>query len=97
MRGVVLDVSARRRSELELRQVRGQLAHVARVAMLGQLAAALAHELGEPLGAILRNAEAAELSPHEPPDLDELRAILADIARTAQRAGDVIERLVRAT
>ncbi len=94
MRGVVLDISARRRSELELQQVRGQLAHVARVTMLGQLAAALAHELGQPLGAILRNAEAAELFlQHEPPDLDELRAILADIRKDDQRAGDVIERL----
>jgi len=94
MRGVVLDISARRRSELELQQVRGQLAHAARVSMLGQLAAALAHELGQPLGAILRNAEAAELFlQHEPPDLDELRAILADIRKDDQRAGDVIERL----
>ena len=74
--------------------MRGQLAHVARVTMLGQLAAALAHELGQPLGAILRNAEAAELFlQHEPPDLDELRAILADIRKDDQRAGDVIERL----
>jgi PAS domain S-box-containing protein len=94
MRGVVLDISARRRSELELQQVQGQLAHVGRVSMLGELAAALAHELGQPLGAILRNAEAAELFlQHEPPDLDELRAILADIRRDDQRAGDVIERL----
>lgn len=93
-RGVVLDISARRRSEEELQQVQGQLAHVGRVSMLGQLAAALAHELGQPLGAILRNAEAAELFlQHEPPDLDELRAILADIRKDDQRAGDVIERL----
>jgi C4-dicarboxylate-specific signal transduction histidine kinase len=62
--------------------------------MMGQLASALAHELNQPLGAILRNAEAAELFlQHEPPDLDELRAILADIRKDDQRAGDVIERL----
>jgi signal transduction histidine kinase len=62
--------------------------------MMGQLASALAHELNQPLGAILRNAEAAEIFlQHDPPDLDELRAILADIREDDQRAGDVIERL----
>jgi two-component system, LuxR family, sensor kinase FixL len=94
MRGVVFDVSARRRSDLELQQLRGQLAHIDRVSRMGQLASALAHELNQPLGAILRNAEAAELFlQHDPPDLDELRAILADIRKDDQRAGDVIDRL----
>jgi PAS domain S-box-containing protein len=94
MRGVVLDSSARHRSELELQQLQGQLAHADRVSMMGQLASALAHELNQPLGAILRNAEAAELFlQHDPPDLDELRAILVDIRKDDQRAGDVIERL----
>jgi PAS domain S-box-containing protein len=94
MRGAVLDISARRRSELELQQLRGQLAHTSRVTMMGQLASALAHELNQPLGAILRNAEAAELFlQHDPPDQDELRAILADIRKDDQRAGEVIERL----
>lgn len=61
---------------------------------MGQLASALAHELNQPLGAILRNAEAAELFlQHNTPDLDELRAILADIRKDDQRAGEVIERL----
>jgi len=62
--------------------------------MMGQLASALAHELSQPLGAILRNAEAAELFlQDEQPDLDELRAIVVDIRKDDQRAGDVIERL----
>jgi signal transduction histidine kinase len=89
-----LDTSARRRSEAELQQLRGQLAHVGRVSMIGQLASALAHELSQPLGAILRNAEAAELFlENDAPDLDELRAIVADIRKDDQRAGAVIERL----
>jgi C4-dicarboxylate-specific signal transduction histidine kinase len=92
--GVALDVSARHRRELELQQLRSQLAHVGRVSMMGQLGSALAHELSQPLGAILRNAEAAELFlQYDAPDLDELRAILADIRKDDQRAGDVIERL----
>lgn len=94
LRGVVLDVTARRHSELEMQQLHKQLAHAGRVSMMGQLASALAHELSQPLGAILRNTEAAELFlEHEPPDLDELRAILADIRHDDQRAGGVIELL----
>ena len=94
MRGVMLDISARRNSELEVEGLRAQITHTDRVSMLGQLASALAHELNQPLGAILRNAEAAELFlQHESPDLDELRAILADIRKDDQRASAVIERL----
>lgn len=94
LRGVVLDISARRSTELELQQLQSQLAHTSRVSMMGQLASALAHELSQPLAAILRNTEAAELFlEHDPPDLDELRAILADIRHDDQRAGRVIEQL----
>ena len=61
---------------------------------MGQLASTLAHELNQPLGAILRNAEAAELFLQDPsPDLDELRAILADIRKDDHRAGEVIDRM----
>ncbi len=94
MRGVVLDISERRSTELELQLLQSQLAHTSRVSMMGQLASALSHELSQPLAAILRNTEAAELFlEHDPPDLDELRAILADIRHDDQRAGHVIEQL----
>ena len=94
LRGALIDISARRGVEIEVQNLHGQLAHASRVSMMGQLASALAHELSQPLGAILRNAEAAELFlEHEPPDLDELRAILVDIRHDDQRAGNVIERL----
>jgi PAS domain S-box-containing protein len=90
--GADTDVTARKKAELELVQQRNELAHIARVSMMGQLAASLAHELNQPLGAILRNAEAAELFLQEPsPDLDEVRAILADIRKDDQRAGAVID------
>jgi two-component system, LuxR family, sensor kinase FixL len=70
------------------------LAHVTRVSTMGQLASALAHELNQPLGAILRNAEAAEIFlQKEQPDLEEIRAILADIRKDDQRAGSVIDRM----
>ena len=94
MRGVLLDITEQKRSEVEMQQLRGQLAHAGRVSMMGQLASALAHELNQPLGAILRNAEAAELFMQDAePNLDEVRAIIADIRKDDQRAGEVIDRL----
>ena len=87
------DLTNRKQSELEIGQQRNELAHIARVSTMGQLASSLAHELNQPLSAILRNAEAAELFLQESsPDLDEVRAILADIRKDDQRAGEVIDR-----
>ena len=74
--------------------MRQELTHVGRISMMGQLAASLAHEINQPLGAILRNAEAAELFMQGPsPDLDEIRAIVADIHKDDQRAGNIIDRM----
>ena len=93
-RSVSHDITGRKKSEEETQNLRRELAHAGRVSMLGQLAAALAHEINQPLGAILRNAEAAELFMQgESPDLDEVRAILADIRKDDQRAGNVIDRM----
>jgi PAS domain S-box-containing protein len=80
MRGSSRDCTAQKQAEQETLLLRQEIAHVGRVSMMGQLASALAHEINQPLGAILRNAEAAELFiENESPDLDEIRAILADI------------------
>jgi two-component system sensor kinase FixL len=82
------------RAEAEILRQRTELAHVARVSMMGQLATALTHELNQPLGAILRNAEAAEIFLQDPqPNLNEVRAILTDIRRDDKRAGNVIDRM----
>src|SRR3990172_7924696 len=90
----VVDISDRRRAEVEMQRLRTELAHVGRVSVMGQLAATLAHELSQPLGAILRNAEAAELFvAQNPPDLEEVTAILADICEDDRRAGNVIDRM----
>jgi signal transduction histidine kinase len=92
--GLLAQRSRRRRAEAEILNQRAELAHVARVSTMGQLASALAHELNQPLGAILRNAEAAEVFlQKENPDLKEIRAILADIRKDDQRAGNVIDRM----
>lgn len=83
-----------RRAEAEVERQRAELTHVTRVSTMGQLASALTHELNQPLGAILRNAEAAELFlQNEPPNLQEVRAILTDIRRDDKRAGNVIDRM----
>lgn len=80
----------------EVQEMRQELAHAGRVMMMGQLATTLAHELNQPLGAILRNAEAAELFLEaDSPDMEELRVILGDIRRDDQRAGEVIEQMRR--
>jgi signal transduction histidine kinase len=86
----------RRRAEIEAHQRIAELAHMNRRATVGQLSGAIAHELNQPLGAILRNTEAAELILDSPtPQFEELRAILIDIKQDDQRAGEVIRRLRR--
>ena len=92
--GLLAQRRQRRLAEAEILNQRMELAHVARVSTMGQLASSLAHELNQPLGAILRNAEAAEIFlQKEKPDLEEIRDILADIRKDDQRAGSVIDRM----
>jgi len=94
VRGVAHDITSRKEAELETQNLQREIAHVGRVSMMGQLASALAHEINQPLGAILRNAEAAELFlQNASPDLEEIRGILVDIRKDDQRAGSVIDRM----
>jgi two-component system, LuxR family, sensor kinase FixL len=93
-RGACIDVTSRKVAEQEILRLRQDMAHVGRVSVMGQLASALAHEINQPLGAILRNSEAALLFMQDPsPDLAEIRAILEDIRKDDQRAGAVIDRI----
>jgi two-component system, LuxR family, sensor kinase FixL len=70
------------------------LAHLSRVAMLGEMSGALAHELSQPLTAVLMNAKAARnLLDRQPLDVEQLRGALDDIIRNDKRAGAVIDRL----
>ena len=88
------DLAAQRHAELEAKEQRLQLTHLTRVALLGQLSGALAHELNQPLTAILSNAQAAQhFLAADRIDPDELREILGDIVAADQRAGEVIRRL----
>ena len=102
-RGVAfaIDLTERKRSEQRLRESREEaqrlqqdLSHVGRVSTMGELTASLAHELHQPLTAILTNAQAAQrLIAAKNLDLTELGEILADIVADDQRAGEVIDRL----
>lgn len=92
--GTFTDRTEHNRAELLLRERQDQLARVGRVSTLGQFAASLAHELEQPLGAILNNAETAKLMlSGRAPDLCELRAIVDDILADNRRAGAVLDRI----
>jgi two-component system sensor kinase FixL len=79
---------------MEIEEQRRQLSHLARVAVLGQLSGALAHELRQPLSSILANAEAARhLIERKVIDVEELRAIVHDIILDDRRAAHVIDGL----
>ena len=85
---------ARKQSELEAQGLRNDLAHAGRVATIGELTASLAHELNQPLTAILSNAQAGQrVLETAPVDLEELGEILGDIVEDDKRAGEVIRRL----
>ena len=91
---LLLERYRRHHAELELRRRLLEVIHLNRTAAAGVLSASFAHELNQPLGAILSNAETAEaLLSADPPDLDQLKEILADIRRDDQRAGDIINHL----
>ena len=81
-------------AELEAQRRMTELAHANRQATAGELSSSIAHELNQPLGAILTNAETAELILNSPsPDLSEVKEILADIRRDDLRASEVIHRM----
>jgi PAS domain S-box-containing protein len=89
-----IDITRRRRAEEEARHQRDELAHVLRTTTIGELAGSLAHEINQPLAAILTNAQAArrllQAPAHDPDDVQEA---LADISEAARRAAQIIGRL----
>ncbi len=90
----VVDITERRQAERAAARQRDELAHLSRVAVLGELSGSLAHELNQPLTAILSNAQAAQrFLAQTPPRTDKLAEILADIVKSDHRAGAVIQRL----
>jgi PAS domain S-box-containing protein len=92
--GAVMDVTSIRLAEFELQNTRTELAHVMRVTSLGELTASIAHEVNQPLGAVVANAEAClGWLDRESPDLNEAHAAIERIVRDGHRAGEVIRRV----
>jgi PAS domain S-box-containing protein len=90
----VKDITERKRAEAEVARARVELLHVERSLRLNQLTASLAHELNQPLAAILSNAQAAlRFLKSDKPDLNEFQEIMQDIISDDQRAGNVIRSL----
>src|SRR4029077_16768726 len=84
----------RRLAEVQSRQRMAELARVIRFSTAGELTASIAHEINQPLGAILTNAETADvILQSSSPDIAELKDIVKDILRDDRRAGEVIRRM----
>ena len=91
---VFANILSHRQSEMEAQRLRQNLTHIGRVSTIGELMASLAHELTQPLTAILHNAQAAQRTLKAGAvNLEEMREILADIVEDDKRAGEVIHRL----
>jgi signal transduction histidine kinase len=93
---LLYEYQRRRRAEVEAHRRTSELAHVNRRSTAGELSTSIAHELNQPLGAILNNTEAAMMMLNSPsPNLAEIRDTLTDIKRDDQRASEIILRLRR--
>ena len=92
--GAVTDVTARKQAEAELHEAQTNLAHVTRVTALGEMAASIAHEVNQPLAAVVTNAAAClRWLDREPANLKEARGTLQSIINDGNRAGEVIQRV----
>ena len=92
--GTNTDIDDRKRAEEALRQAQSDLARVNRVTTMGELAASLAHELKQPISGAITNASVClRKIERDVPDLDGVRAAVARIARDAQRAAEIIDRI----
>ena len=90
----VVDISARKAAEAALVKVQAEFAHAARVSMLGELTASIAHEVNQPLAAIATSASASlRWLANDQPDLDEVRGLAERIVADARRAADIIARV----
>ena len=90
----VIDITERVRAQAQLAQLQAEFAHAARISMLGELTASIAHEVNQPLAAIAASAAAGQRwLNREEPDLAEVKTLVARIAKDAARAADTIGRV----
>jgi PAS domain S-box-containing protein len=92
--GTNTDIDDRKRAEDELRRAQTELTHITRITTMGELTASIAHEVNQPLTAVINNANACiSLLPDGASNLEEVRLSLAEIIEDADRASDVIARI----
>ena len=92
--GTTTDIDDQKRTGEALRQAQAELAHVTRLTTMGELAASIAHEVNQPLGAVVTNADACLRWLNRPtPDLNEVREAVQRIIRDGKRGGEVIGRI----
>ena len=92
--GTMTDIEDRKRAEEALRKANADLAHITRVMTMGELAASIAHEINQPLAAVVTNADACmEWLSREPPNLEEARVAVDCIAQDGTRASEVIRHI----
>lgn len=88
------DITERKRAQDELQKAQTELAHLSRITTMGELAASIAHEINQPIGAIATNGNAAvRWLAQKPPQVTEAEEALGCIVRDADRAGQVIRRI----
>jgi C4-dicarboxylate-specific signal transduction histidine kinase len=92
--GAIKDITATRRAEEQLHETRAELARVGRATALGELSASIAHEVGQPLAAIVTHGEAClQWLGHATPQLDEVQACVQQMIAAGMRAGEIVRRI----
>ncbi|KCZ94083.1 PAS domain-containing sensor histidine kinase [Hyphomonas johnsonii] len=90
----IQDITERLRTERQLRQLQAENTHAARISMLGELTSSIAHEVNQPLAAIVTNAETSlRWLSREEPNIDKVRLLTTRIAGSARRASDIVGRI----
>jgi PAS domain S-box-containing protein len=90
----IRDITARRQAEEDLRNAQAELAHVNRVMTMGELAASIAHEVNQPLAAIIASGDSCTAwLANEPPNLDKARGAASRIVQAATQASDIVRRI----
>jgi PAS domain S-box-containing protein len=88
------DIDDRKKAEAALSQAQTELAHITRITTMGELTASIAHEVNQPLAAVVNNASAClNFLQSDEPDVEEVRDALAEIVEDAERAGSVLTRI----
>src|SRR6202020_454532 len=91
---IIEDITQRRRAEVAWHDARDALSRATRLTIMGELSASIAHEVNQPLAAIITNGQACErFLGFSPPDLDEVKDAVGEIVRDGKRASEVLKRI----